>query len=160
MHRPYLTFNPILLPDLLTVANSFSKMGCLKMSINKLIYLDIHDDYIHQLYPLLNQWNQKIDKPDYFGEKAVGAHISVIYPEENILVLDDELSQRHYFTITGLFSADLHNKRYYVLGVKAPSLIALRNKHKLADKLFFKDHWIDLHITIGTSHKCKPAMQK
>lgn len=85
----------------------------LAISSNNLVYLDVHDDYIHRLFPLLE--NQKIKKPDYFGAGSAGAHISVIYPEENILVSSDDLNKDHEFKIKGVFAAEIGLKKYYAL---------------------------------------------
>lgn len=139
------------IPHLIDAALTLPQSGSLSMSPDGLIYLDIHDDYIHTLFPLLNQSYPTSIKPDYFGEKSAGAHISVIYPEENTLVKQQKLGKTHRFKILDAFSADLGIKRYYVLTVAANSLIELRSQQNLGRQLKFKGHWIDLHITIGTS---------
>jgi hypothetical protein len=71
-------------PLLIVAASQLSPAGKLAVSHNNLTYLNIDDNYIHQLFPLLK--NQEIKKPDYFGDDSVGAHITVIYPEENKVI--------------------------------------------------------------------------
>ncbi|KTC78412.1 hypothetical protein [Legionella brunensis] len=139
------------IPELLNKARSLPLSGRLTMSTDGLLYLDLSDDYIHTLYPLLKNYFADIVKPDYFGQKSAGAHISVIYPEENKIINSDELEKQHSFEILQAFAADLVNKRYYVLAVSAPTLVELRNKYGLGPQLNFKSHWIDLHITVGVS---------
>ena len=145
----YLPFKPLDRPELLVQAAPLPKSGVLRLSKNKLCFLDLSDAYIHQLFPLLA--GTPAQKPDYFGEGGIGAHISVVYPEESRSVPEEYLGQTHAFRVTGAFTADLGLKRYYVLGVEAPDLLRLRRKLDLPDQLAFKNFYIDLHITIGVS---------
>ncbi len=130
-------------------ASYFPSKGKLAVSGNNLVYLDIDDAYIHQLFPLAQ--NQQIKKPDYFGEKSVGAHITVIYPEENKIINNDELNQEHGFIVKDIVTAEIGLKTYYVILVESPSLLKLRRRHGLSDALFFKGYSIGFHITIGVS---------
>jgi hypothetical protein len=136
-------------PKLLHAALKLQTTGYLLRSVEKLIYLDIDDTYIHQLFPLLR--NKQIKKPNYFGEDLMGAHISVIYPEENILVYKEDLNQVHEFTIKEALTAKLDLKKYYLLTIESPSLLQLRRKYGLTDRLCFRSYWVDFHITIGVS---------
>lgn len=146
----------LFIPGLIESASKLPLKGQVLITPNKLIYLNIDDDFIHQLFPLVKSSHSEIQKPDYFGKGGAGAHISIIYPLENAQSLSKaELNQQHEFKIIKAVSALLGTKRYYVLLVKSDSLIALRNKHGLEDKLLFKNYWIDLHITIGTSLEIK-----
>lgn len=139
------------IPELISQARHFPNSGELCLSPDGLLYLDIDDRYIHELYPLLKNYSPIINKPNYFGQKTAGAHISVIYPEENTAVATQELGVRHTFEIQEVFAVQLDNKCYYGLTVNVPSLIYLRQKYDLEPQLLFKNHWIELHITIGTS---------
>lgn len=138
-------------PNLLKAAHHLPAKGRLAISENKLVYLDIDDDYIHQLFPYLK--NQSIIKPDYFGEKSIGAHITVIYPEEQKTIKQKEFNQEHLFSIKELVTAEIGPKLYYVLLVESPSLLQLRKKYNLPDLLNFKGYSIGFHITIGTAYK-------
>jgi hypothetical protein len=66
-------------PAIMNAASHLKKKGRLAISNNNLVYLNIEDAYIHNLFPLLQ--DHQIKMPDYFGEGSVGAHITAIYPE-------------------------------------------------------------------------------
>lgn len=135
---------------LITQAAKLPTTGTLAASDTGLVYLDISDDYIHQLFPLLENKNNLILKPDYFNKYLIGAHITVIYTEENKLISSDHLGEKHNFQIKDLIQMHINSKIYYALSVESPSLLELRRKHGLPDKLNFKGHKVGLHITIGT----------
>lgn len=135
------------IPELVSVASCLALDGKLAISDNNLVYLDVDDAYIHRLFPLLQ--NQQIKKPDYFGEKSAGAHITVIYPEENKTINKNDLGQKHDFIIKDFVTAQLGLKTYYVLLVESLSLLQLRKKCQLPDLLCFKGYSIGFHITIG-----------
>ena len=142
-----LPFSKLNLPKLEKLAKKINPEGFTALSPNGLTYLDIDDNYIHTLYPLLPFKN--ISKPKYFNDNAIGAHISVIYPEENRIILAHDLNQAHHFEVTGIYTA-LHNaKRYFVVGVSSPSLLALRTGYQLPEKPVFKNLGVDFHITIA-----------
>ena len=142
---------PLHLPKLMRAAKALKPFGKLARSANNLIYLDVDDAYIHQLFPLLD--NTKIKKPDYFKEGSVGAHVSVIYPEEPAVIMEKYLGKEYHFKIKELVTAEINLKNYHVLLVNSPMLLQLRNNHDLPDKLNFKNYFIDFHITIGVSQK-------
>jgi len=135
------------IPTLISNASHLASNGKLAISNNNLVYLDIDDAYIHRLFPLLK--NQQIKKPDYFGEKSAGAHITVIYPEENTKINKNDLDQKHDFIIKDVVTAQIGLKTYYVLLVESSSLLQLRRKYKLPDLLCFKNYFIGFHVTIG-----------
>lgn len=151
----YMTSNPLKipktinlnLPKILDATSHLAADGKLAISNNNLVYLDINDTYIHQLFPMLK--DPQIKKPDYFGEKSAGAHITVIYPEENKKIKNEDLHQQHTFIVKDIVSAQIGAKTYYILLVESPSLLALRRRYGLSDKLCFKGYAIDFHITIG-----------
>lgn len=138
-------------PEVLHVASGLNSFGRLVISDNKLIYLNIDDAYIHQLFPLLN--NEEIKKPDYFKEGSVGAHVTVAYPEEQSIFDKRDFGKEYHFKVKELVVADINQKKYYVLLVDSPMLRQLRTKHGLPEQLNFKQHLIDFHITIGVSAK-------
>src|SRR6185312_15055711 len=112
-------------------------------------YLDIDDDYIHKIYPLIA--DKGAVKPDYFSKKTnfMGAHISITYPEENVNIPDHEAGKIINFETEKLFTAILLDKRYYALKIKAPDLLELRKKYSLTNKLKLKNYWVEPHITIA-----------
>lgn len=136
-------------PELIQAAKSLAAVGKIAVSTNNLIYLDIDDNYIHQLFPLLK--NSAIQKPDYFGKKSGGAHITVIYPEEKRIIQPEDLNQQHRFTLQDFVMAEIGQKIYYILLIKSPTLLHLRRKYGLSDKLCFKGYEINFHITIGVN---------
>lgn len=134
------------IPELIHAASNLPQTGKLATSDNGLVYLDIDDGYIHKLFPLLK--DQQIKKPNYFGKKSAGAHISVIYPEENKKI---NLAKKYSFTINDIVMAEIGIKKYYALLLDSPSLLQLRRKCDLPDMLCFKGYAIGFHITIGVS---------
>jgi len=133
--------------DILDAASKLATVGRLEISKNKLFYLDIDDAYIHNLFPLLNSYKVKL--PDYFANGGSGAHISVIYPEEDRDINVNQLGQQHDFKVKDFVRAELGIKIYYVLLVESHSLLQLRREYKLSDLLSFKGYSIGFHITIG-----------
>lgn len=128
--------------------NALSEEGLLQQR-NNYCYLKIDDNYIHFLHPMLGVYGH-IDKPAYFNPPDdVGAHISVIYPEENIKLLQSNVGQKHSFSISGLIKARYGLKEYFALSVVSPSLATFRQNHFLAPKPTFKGQQIVFHITIG-----------
>lgn len=138
------------IPEIIDNANKLSMLGTTQFSNNKLFYLNVDDNFIHQLFPLLN--DKEIIKPNYFGEKSGGAHVTIIYQDEHRNISPKDLDQQHEFNIKDLVSALIGNKTYYVLLVESPSLLALRQKYNLPDLLCFKGYSIGFHITIGVKY--------
>ncbi len=138
-------------PLLLQTAETLPRTGKLKISKDNLVYLRIDDAYIHQLFPLIQQLD--CCKPNYFGENAIGAHISVMYPDEYKNIALQDLNQLHHFKIQQLAHTQLDNKQYCILLVSAPSLAQLRKKYQLPDMLILKNHPIPFHITLGVKEQ-------
>jgi hypothetical protein len=126
--------------------------GKFMVSSNNLAYLDVDDEFIHQLFPLLG--NKKIIKPNYFGVGSVGAHITVAYPEEGIRFDKGDLNREHNFQAKDVVAAEIGSKIYYVLLVESPSLLKLRRQYNLSDMLCFKGYSIGFHITVGVELVC------
>lgn len=145
------SYKKIVQPDLLARAQRLPLSGHLEMTADDLVYLNISDQFINELFPLLSNEESKIIKPDYMGPNLIGAHISVIYPEEGQPKSLEELDTLYDFQPIDLFSTRLGKKIYYAIRVLAPPLIELRGKYGLAPLLSFKHQLIPLHITIGIS---------
>lgn len=137
--------------DILTNASALPNKGKLALSPSKLFYLKIDDSFIHQLFPLIKI--PDVIQPDYFRKNSEGAHITVIYPEEYVIINSNDLNQEHSFTIKDFVAAEIGNKIYYVLLVNSPSLLTLRQNYGLSNLLSFKGYLIGLHITIGVNKK-------
>src|SRR5690242_11688038 len=95
-------------PAIINTASHLKKKGQLALSKNNLVYLDIDDDYIHKLYPLLQDHQIKV--PDYFGLESVGAHITAIYPEEGKKINKKDLGTEHDFSIKEVVVARIGKK--------------------------------------------------
>ncbi len=131
------------------VIENLPQEGRIKISANCFSYLDIDDNFIYQVYPLLDY--PGVMKPDYFcaSNNYIGAHISITYPEENTQLDPIESDKSITFEVAGLYYADLADTRYFVLKVDAPALIKIRKKYGLGDKMQLKDYTIEPHITIA-----------
>ena len=70
-------------PAIINAATHLIQKGQLAISKNNLVYLDIDDAYIHELFPLTESANFKM--PDYFGEGSAGAHITIICSGSNLM---------------------------------------------------------------------------
>lgn len=142
-----IAITPLNLPELVNRAAFLPATGKLLRLENNLVYLAVNDQFINQLFPLIQ--NPAVKKPDYFGKGSTGAHISVIYPEENTVIDPEDLNREHGFSLNEMVIAELGQKKYYVLLVNAPSLLKLRKKYHLPELLCFKGYGITFHITIG-----------
>jgi Swiss Army Knife, 2H phosphoesterase domain len=133
-------------PKLIQSAKLLLAKGKLAI-FDQFVYAQVSDNYVHQLYALLE--DKHIIKPDYFGEQYIGAHITVIYPEEYVKFDEKDLGQEHNFLIKELIAAKINQKIYYALLVESVSLMQIRKKYDLPDLLCFKGYQIGFHITIG-----------
>ena len=132
---------------LFEMASKLKTIGFLTKGSNNYIYLNIDNAFIDDLFPLLD--NPGIEIPDYFGDQKAGAHISVIYPEENKIISLEDLHKEYSFRIYDIAQANLGRKAYYILLVDSPELLQLRRKYGLPDLLNFKGFKICFHITIA-----------
>ena len=135
------------LPRLIDAASHLTYKGNTKLSDNNLFYLKIDDAFIHRLFPLLK--DESIKKPDYFGEKSAGAHITICYPEEGVNINKNDLAKEHNFLIDDVVATEINQKLYYVLLAQSSSLLQLRRNYTLPDRLCFKGYSIGFHVTIG-----------
>lgn len=112
------------------------------------VFVDVDDAYIHQLIPFIQE--EGFVEPPYFGNAdLVGAHITIIYPEEvkayGIEAIEEEGEVIHF---TPKKCKIVYHKRngmeaaYFII-VEAPELDQIREKYGLPKREY------DLHITIG-----------
>jgi len=146
-----LIFTPIEIPNLSEALGILSARGFIKFDSSGFLCVDIDDDYIHRIFPLI-----KIDhlgKPKYFDEKTnfIGAHISIIYPEENPATSPNITDTLCDFKIVNLFHARLEDKSYYALKIIAPELTNFRIKMGLSKQLTLKGCTVPLHVTVAVS---------
>jgi hypothetical protein len=130
------------------VQENLSTCGTLENTSDGLVYLRVDPQYIQTLFPLLEQQfkDKHLVLPSFYSKGRIGAHVSVILPDENHPPKKiQEIGQRYCFSVDGLYSAQVQDRQVYYLKVVSLDLEKLREKYKLPAK--YKDH--DLHITIG-----------
>jgi hypothetical protein len=136
------------------MAETFDGEGTIQQS-GDYCYLNIDDRYIHQIYPMLVKYDH-VDKPDYFSvPNGIGAHISVIYPEEMVKILPSSVGQKHVFSVCSLFKAQYEGKEYFALSIMSPSLSAFRQLHYLTPRPIWKRQEVMFHITVGVRNQNK-----
>ena len=130
--------------------------GVLKQTKDNFVYIDISNNVINGLLPLLDYDNVK--KPPYNLKSFnnVGAHISVIGIDEyndNDIEEIEELGEEFNFTFKDFKRTNPDGwdemKQVYFVTVDAPELKKLRKKYKLPE--LANGH--QFHITIGTEKK-------
>lgn len=151
MDEPDVTRTKLNLPEILKIALQLPKTGVIVTSSEMFTYLNIDDAYITQLTPMLQDKFPNVSMPEYFGLTPVGAHISVMYPNENTPLRKEDIGKKFSFTISDLVRAEINSKHYYVLLVNSPDLLELRHKYGLPNQLNLNGATIDLHITIATA---------
>lgn len=134
-------------PHLVEIARNLPNTGSLKATTDRLVYLDISDDFIYTLFPFIKLAN--VHAPNYFGLGKIGAHISVIYPEERKSIKHTDLGSLHTFKIEQFVKILIKQKYFYVLTIGSSTLSALRHRYHLSDQLAFRGYAVKLHITIG-----------
>lgn len=134
-------------------AVQLEQRGILKQKDNGYLYLDVSNDYIAQILPLIEAPGKLVPPQHYKSKKGIGAHISVMYENEQIqneIWEISELGQEFSFKIIELRTVKICRdnvmKKLWLLAVDAPELERLREKYGLTSKL--KGH--DFHITICT----------
>ncbi len=144
-----LRFNEIPDAEILKAVDGLSLKGWIEQKSNY-CYLKVDDGFVHQAYPHIEQFHTGIQKPDYFdASNDIGAHISVIYPEEHVALMPENIGQIHDFKLCKLIKAQFETSAYFVLSVVSPSLNRLRQMHRLSVHPVFKGYEIMFHITIG-----------
>lgn len=133
--------------------------GILKQKDNGYLYVEVPNDFISEALPLIDAQGKIVPPRHYTSKKGIGAHISVMYENEQILneIWEmKELGQEFTFTVMELRTVKLNKdnkmKKLWLLAVAAPELEKLRESYGLSSKL--KNH--DFHITIGTQVPGKP----
>lgn len=137
-------------PRLISIANALPCNGILKQASQApYIYLKLEDDFIHKLFPLINEDN--LLKPDeHYSKHSIGAHISVIYSGEAQSELNiSEIGQPFSFSITGLFDIEVFDKHVFALLVSSDDLIQLRQKYGFDERLNYHGLLVPFHITIA-----------
>jgi uncharacterized protein YehS (DUF1456 family) len=118
------------------------KHGILVQQKDGYAYLKVDDNYIHQLFERLNILGFK--KPPYFRRKnSPGAHISVVYKDENVKL--KEIGQKFSFKLKDIILISGVKHDFIVLRVSSPELKQLRRSYGLSSLL--NNH--SFHITLA-----------
>jgi hypothetical protein len=149
-------------PQVLETVVQFEQKGILKQKANGYLYVEVSRDFIAKALPLIDAKGKIVPPSHYTSKKGIGAHISVMYENEQILneIWEiKELGQEFTFTVMELRTVKLNKdnkvKKLWLLAVSAPELERLRESYGLPSRI--KDH--DFHITIGTQVPGKPQAQ-
>ena len=134
------------------IQQNLSNCGVLKES-DGFVYVDVDDRYIHNLVTFIQK--DGFEEPPYFGELGlVGAHITVIYPDEIKKYGVDriqECGEIIYFIPKECLVVHppkwLAIDEVYLLVVEAPELDRIREKYGLPKREY------DFHVTIGVKPK-------
>lgn len=140
-------------PAVIEKAASIECTGVLKQKKSGYVYLEVSNDFIGELLPLVAAPGKMVPPHHYTNNTGIGAHISVMYEDElihNEIWEIAELGQQFTFTVEDLrtvkCSKEGKTQKFWILVVDAPQLEQLRIGYGLSSKL--KGH--DFHITIGT----------
>lgn len=140
----------------------FEQKGILKQKDNGYLYVEVSNDFIGEALPLIHAQGKIVPPRHYTSKKGIGAHISVMYENEQIqneIWEISELGQEFTFTVMELRTVKINKdnklKKLWLIAVAAPELERLRESYGLSSKL--KNH--DFHITIGTQVPGKPQVK-
>lgn len=146
-------------PQVIEEAIKLQQRGILKQKDNGYLYLEVSKDFIAKTLPLIEAPGKIIPPHHYTSRKGIGAHISVMYENEQILneIWEiAELGQEFEFTVSELRTVKINSrnkmKKLWLISVEAPQLVRLRQAYGLPQ--FIKDH--DFHITLGSQIPGKP----
>ena len=131
--------------SILKEAEKLPKTGILKQRKNY-VYLALDNQYIHSLYPIIQNFDNKTQKPPYFRKAdPIGSHVSVMYEKETEALNIEEVYKSFNFTINKLKLVESKGKSYYVLEIESPELEKLRLKYGLTKLL----NGFKFHITVA-----------
>jgi hypothetical protein len=149
-------------PQVIEKVVQFKQKGILKQKDNGYLYIEVSRDFIAEALPLIEAQGKIVPPRHYTSKKGIGAHISVMYENEQIMneIWEiKELGQEFEFTIMELRTVKLNKnnkvQKLWLIAVAAPELEKLRESYGLSSKL--KGH--DFHITVGTQVPGKPSLQ-
>lgn len=145
-------------PQILTyIENCLPLYGTL-VKTGDFIYLDVDDQYVYKLISFIEK--DGFQAPPYFGSPdLVGAHITVIYPDEakKYKIKDiEEHGEKIYFSPK--ICQIVHPPQWegideiFLVVVDSPELDKIRQKYGLPQKRY------NFHITIGVKPKVAHSM--
>tara|TARA_A100001015_G_C14863786_1_gene661427 strand:- start:132 stop:728 length:597 start_codon:yes stop_codon:yes gene_type:complete len=133
------------------VKENLPTWGIVKQREDGYIYAELPNYYIYDPYTLLNQNYAQL--PNYFDEnQPIGAHISLILPEENPTNSID-IGEKIQFSIKDLHCSCPHNlpdiKYIWYLTVECDTIVKIRKDNDLPAKIFNQEY----HITFAIEKK-------
>ncbi|MES2121601.1 MAG: hypothetical protein V4492_02345 [Chlamydiota bacterium] len=137
---------PVEAPLVLEMAQErLSSVGRLLIAPDGLVYVKVSDHYIHEALKILN--DPAIERPPYFGEGKIGAHITAFTIEESKSrdLFLPQLEQPIVFAVTDFDAVEVEGKRIYYYKVDVPQVELIRMSNGLPPKIV--NH--DFHITVG-----------
>lgn len=150
-------------PQVIEKVLQFEHKGILKQKSNGYLYLEVSKEFIAELLPLIDAPGKIVPPRHYTSKKGIGAHISVMYENEQIMneIWEiKELGQEFTFTIKELRTVKLNKdnkvRKLWLIAVEAPELEKLRESYNLPS--FIKGH--DFHITLGTQVPRVPRQEE
>jgi hypothetical protein len=126
---------------------SLPHFGVLKINQNGFLYVDVDDNYIHQLIRFIE--DEGFEKPPYFGAPdLVGAHITVgLVENPDHVECGRVVSFRPIRCARVTPSSESEIKEAYVIDVEAPDLSEIQKLYGLSNQK------IPFHITVGVKKK-------
>lgn len=126
--------------------------GVLKQKENGFVYLDVSNEFITAVVPLLDHEGIIRQRPT--STRSMGAHISVFHEGEGIV--PQELNKSFSFEVKEIRSFTLHTrdglKKLWVIAADSPDLENLRQQYGCSPKL----KGYDYHITLGKQMPTAP----
>ncbi|NGX54662.1 MAG: hypothetical protein KR126chlam2_00277 [Chlamydiae bacterium] len=139
-------------PKVIEQTLTLDHFGVLKQKPNGYLYLDVPNEYISELLPLIEAPGRIAPPQHYTSKKGIGAHISVMYENEQIdneIWEIGELGETYSFTIKELRTVKINRnnktKKLWLIALDSPQLESLRKDYGLPNRI--KGH--DFHITLG-----------
>lgn len=139
-------------PKVIEATASLDHHGVLKQKDNGYLYVEVPNEYISVLLPMIDCEGRIVPPRHYTSKKGIGAHVSVMYENERIdheIWNVDEMGEVFSFDVKELrtvkLTRDNKTKKLWLLALSAPDLEILREAYGLSSKL--KGH--DFHITLG-----------
>lgn len=150
---------------ILSHSSTLPAEGILRQDHKGMIYLDVSDEWIHRLFPLIGKKGG--EKPPYFEyEGPFGAHIPVMTAKEwknkqGLLKAPiPEIGEKYSFSITGCYRIRPEGwpemDRVWFLTVDSPDLERLRERSLLPSKLASHPFQIVIGVKKKTSRISPP----
>jgi hypothetical protein len=148
-------------PQVLEQVLQITPKGTLKQKDNGYLYVEVAGDFIAQALALIDAPGKLVPPRHYTSKKGIGAHISVMYENEQIeneIWEIAELGQEYTFNVIELRTVKINSnnkmKKLWLIAVSCPALEQLREKYGL--KPLLKGH--DFHITVCSQIPGKPEI--